>query len=250
MRRRRRDRSDEHRTSGDCAARRVDAEPGLAAGDRHRCAGVGFGHGYGGLGVVGAGDPWAVCRTGVVVSTAVAPFVAGTIYYVSATGFAAGTFQLAATPGGTPITASASGPLGYDRGPIWTAVRGLREFKPSLAAALQEDSDFDSGGYKSSTKTAVGWSLETKVARKVTADAVPAYDPGQEKLRLAADQNGPANTVHVRWYKVGAVRTEAYEGYAAAEWAPDGGGMDALDTASVKLTGQGKRQPIAHPYTG
>lgn len=187
---------------------------------------------------------------GVVVSTAVAPFVAGTTYYVSAAGFAAGTFQLAATPGGTPITASASGPLGYDRGPIWTAVRGLREFKPSLAAALQEDSDFDSGGYKSSTKTAVGWSLETKVARKVTADAVPAYDPGQEKLRLAADQNGPANTVHVRWYKVGAVRTEAYEGYAAAEWAPDGGGMDALDTASVKLTGQGKRQSIAHPYTG
>lgn len=187
---------------------------------------------------------------GVVVSTAVAPFVAGTTYYVSAAGFAAGTFQLAATPGGTPITASASGPLGYDRGPIWTAVRGLREFKPSLAAALQEDSDFDSGGYKSSTKTAVGWSLETKVARKVTADAVPAYDPGQEKLRLAADQNGPANTVHVRWYKVGAVRTEAYEGYAAAEWAPDGGGMDALDTASVKLTGQGNRQPIAHPYTG
>lgn len=188
----------------------------------------------------------------VVVSTAVAPFVAGTTYYVSAAGFAEGTFQLAATPGGTPITASASGPLGYETvgGPIWTAVRGLREFKPSLAAALQEDSDFDSGGYKSSTKTAVGWSLETKVARKVTADAVPAYDPGQEKLRLAADQNGPANTVHVRWYKVGAVRTEAYEGYAAAEWAPDGGGMDALDTASVKLTGQGKRQPIAHPYTG
>ena len=46
----------------------------------------------------------------------------------------------------------------------------------------------------------------------------------------------------------GSVRSEAYSGYAAVSWAPDGGGMDGLDTASVTLTGQGPRVSITHPY--
>ena len=134
--------------------------------------------------------------------------------------------------------------------PVWTIVRGRVDFNPSQDATLQDDSDMDSEGYKSQTVTALAWSLVTKVVRKATTDAVPTYDPGQEVLRLAADEMGPANSVHVRWCKLGAVRTEAYEGHAAVAWSPDGGAMDGLDTATVTLTGQGQRQAIAHPYTG
>lgn len=134
--------------------------------------------------------------------------------------------------------------------PTWTIVRGRTDFKPGLDPDLQDDSDFDSGGYKSQTKTAEAWSLEMKLARKATVDATPVYDPGQEALRLAAQEMGPANTVHVRWYKLGAVRTEAYEGYAAASWEPEGGDMAALESVTVKLAGQGKRTAITHPYTG
>ena len=139
---------------------------------------------------------------------------------------------------------------GDDVTPVWTVVRGRTDFSPTLDTTLQDDSDMDSEGYKSQTATAQAWSLTTKVVRKATKDATPTYDPGQEALRLAAQELGPANSVHVRWYKLGAVRTEAYEGYAAVGWAPDGGGMDGLDTATVTLTGQGKRQAITHPYPG
>lgn len=134
--------------------------------------------------------------------------------------------------------------------PVWTVVRGRTDFSPSLDTTLQDDSDMDSEGYKSQTVTALAWALTTKVVRKATLDDPPTYDPGQEKLRLAAQEMGPANSVEVRWMKLGAVRTEAYKGFAAVAWAPDGGGMDGLDTATVTLTGQGQRTAIAHPYTG
>ena len=134
--------------------------------------------------------------------------------------------------------------------PAWTGVFGVSEFQAGLDATLQDDSDFDSAGYKSQTKTAEQWTLTFKVARK-TQKATPAnYDPGQEALRLAADEMGVDNTVHVRWYEMNGTagpKTEAYEGYAAVTWAPDGGGMDALAMVTVTLTGQGKRTPITHP---
>ena len=139
---------------------------------------------------------------------------------------------------------------GTDAVPEWITVRGRTDFSPALDTTLQDDSDMDSEGYKSQTVTALAWSLSTKVVRKATLDAVPTYDPGQEVLRLAAQEMGPANSVHCRWFKLGAVRTEAYEGHAAVAWSPDGGGMDGLDTATVTLTGQGKREAIAHPFTG
>lgn len=139
---------------------------------------------------------------------------------------------------------------GTDAVPVWTVVRGRTDFTPALDTTLQDDSDMDSEGYKSQTVTALAWSLTTKVVRKATLTDPPTYDPGQEKLRLASSEMGPANSVHCRWFKLGAVRTEAYEGHAAVGWSPDGGGMDGLDTATVTLTGQGQRQQITHPYTG
>lgn len=181
-----------------------------------------------------------------------APFNAGTVYYVSATGFAAGAFQLSATPGGAVINATGAGTLNYTKGPVWTVVRGRTEFKPGVDSTLQEDSDMDSQGWKSQTRTAAAWTLEFKVVRKALAGAAGAqssYDPGQEALRLAGDAVGPANSVSCRWYKLGSVRTEAYSGYAAVSWSPDGGGMDGLDTVTVNLAGQGPRTSIAHPYT-
>lgn len=136
--------------------------------------------------------------------------------------------------------------------PTWVGVFGLLEFKDALEPTLQDDSDFDSEGWKSSTSTANMWSLEAKVKRAVTAASATAYDPGQEKLRAAAGLTGTGNRVHVRWYEMEAdgPRVEAYDGYAAVTWSPDGGGMDALSTVSVTLTGQGKRNTIAHPDAG
>ncbi len=133
--------------------------------------------------------------------------------------------------------------------PTWTSVNGITSFNTGLDATLQDDSDFDSGGYRSQTKTAEQWSLSATLARKVATSSATAYDAGQEYLRTKSDSMGPANTAQVRWYEMtpGGPRVEAYSGFAAVSWSPDEGGMDALETVTVTLTGQGRRTPIAHP---
>lgn len=138
---------------------------------------------------------------------------------------------------------------GTHAAPTWVGVFGVEEFKPSLEPTLQDDADFDSGGYKSSAITAIGWSLGMKLARKVQAASATAYDAGQEVLRAASALMGIGNRVEVRWYEMTASgpKVEAYTGYAAVSWSPDGGAMDALDTVSVTLTGQGARTAITHP---
>lgn len=133
--------------------------------------------------------------------------------------------------------------------PAFVGVFGISEFQPSLEPTLQDDSDYDSEGQKSQTKTAQQWSLVFKVARKSQAVATTEYDEGQEHIRSKQDLMGIANRVYVRWYEMedNGPRAEAYEGWAAVSWSPDGGPMDALDTVSVTLTGQGARTAITHP---
>lgn len=137
--------------------------------------------------------------------------------------------------------------------PTWVGVLGIMEFKPALEPTLQDDSDFDSGGFQSSTKTAEKWSVEAKIARKVTIADGTVYDVGQEFLRAKAfGQMGPANSVHIRYYEMqdNGPRVEAYEGFAAVTWSPDGGKMEDLNLVSLTLTGQGKLNQITHPNTG
>jgi hypothetical protein len=133
--------------------------------------------------------------------------------------------------------------------PTWTAVNGIMEFKGAKEATTQDDSDWDGSGWKSSVVTALSWSLEFKVKRAPTSAVATAYDTGQEKLRAYSDLKGTSNMAYVRWYEVTASGpiAEAYSGYASVSWSPDGGGMDALDTVTVTLTGIGARTAITHP---
>ena len=133
--------------------------------------------------------------------------------------------------------------------PVWTGVFGVMEFKAPKTPTLQNDSDYDSAGWKSSVVTALAWSIDLKLARKVTVASATAYDAGQEVLRAASDLLGSGNRVDIRWYEVtsGGPTTEAYRGYATVTWMPDGGDMEAAETVTVTLTGQGARTAITHP---
>lgn len=131
----------------------------------------------------------------------------------------------------------------------YIGVFGIQEFKDNVEPTSQDDSDFDGNGWKSETVTALLGKLEFKVGRKTLASDNEAYDPGQEKLRLASRKTGVGNRVRVRYYEMepDGPRVEAYEGWASVGWTPDGGGMDALSTATVVLTFQGEPKPITHP---
>lgn len=136
--------------------------------------------------------------------------------------------------------------------PTPIGVFGIQEFKDNVEGTLQDDSDFDGNGWKSETVTANKGTLEFKVGRKTLASDATAYDPGQEVLRLASRKTGVGNRVKTRYYEMepDGPRVEAYEGFAAVSWTPDGGGMDATSTVSVVLTFQGEPEAITHPDSG
>ena len=138
---------------------------------------------------------------------------------------------------------------GTHEAPVWVGVFGITDLKAGKDPTLQDDSDFDSAGWKSSTVSALGWNLEVKLERKVKALVATAYDAGQELLRAASDGTGTSNNVEIRWYEMtsGGPKVEAYQGYASVSWVPDCGAMDALDTVSVTLNGVGARTAITHP---
>ncbi len=140
---------------------------------------------------------------------------------------------------------------GTTAAPVWVGVFGITNFQPSLKPTWTDTSDFDSGGDMSSTATARAWGATLKVDRKSTASDPTAYDPGQEALRLRAENIGLLNSIGVRLYEMepGGPRIEAYQGTAGVEWSPDGGAMSAIDAVSITLTGQGKRTIITHPDT-
>lgn len=173
------------------------------------------------------------------------PFTPGDTYFVRDA--AANTFKLAATEDGAAVDVAADGPVSFSR---WIGVFGITEFQPALAQTMQDSSDFDSDGYGADEITQQKWSVVGKVKRKARADAPDEYDPGQEILRLAGQEIGRANRVHVRFYEMngaGGPEVEAYRGYASVSWNPDGGDQTALSTVAFTLNGQGKRIAIPHP---
>ena len=130
-------------------------------------------------------------------------------------------------------------------GSAFIPVRGMTDFKPSVATTTQDDSDYDSGVWGSDAKTQLKWSNVLKLSRKRASGYVE--DPGQKVLRLAHDQVGDAGTVLVQWYDRNGHGSEAYQGFALVQWDDDGGPTSALSTVSVTLMGQGVRTPITNP---
>lgn len=133
--------------------------------------------------------------------------------------------------------------------PIWTPVAGIESLNPKRDSNLEDDSDFDSGGFESSTKTTEKWELEVSLVRK-TGATLTSYDVGQEFLRTKSyGSMGVANSAEIRYYEMepSGPRVEAYQGRAAVSFTEKGGNMKALSMADVKLTGQGRLSSITHP---
>lgn len=158
---------------------------------------------------------------------------------------ATNTFKISATDGGTALDLSADKTGTLTAGASWVQVRAINELTPGIDANLEDDADYDNDGWTSQTKTAQGWTLGMTLLRKVGFNS-RAYDAGQERIRQAADAFGPDATVHVRWYDRDG-GTEAYEGFGTVSWEPQGGGVTALDSANVTVTGQGARLSIDNP---
>lgn len=129
--------------------------------------------------------------------------------------------------------------------PDWVQVRAITDMSTSVDSNTEDDSDYDSDGWASTTKTQMSWSIDCTVFRKIGFTS-KSYDEGQEILRAAADNFGVDGSVQVRWYD----RTggpEAYTGTGSVSYAPQGGKTTDLDSAKITIDGQGARTAIANP---
>lgn len=122
-------------------------------------------------------------------------------------------------------------------------------FNPGTAQ-MQSDTDYDSGGFASSTATGLEWGGTVTIRRAPKRLTPTAYDDAQEYLRIAGRKMGSENTVRIRVYEYGGAsgpKVESYEGYVAVAYANAGGDPGALSTATLTLTGQGELVAITHP---
>ncbi|GAB3598642.1 hypothetical protein GCM10027586_00780 [Kineococcus gypseus] len=130
--------------------------------------------------------------------------------------------------------------------PDWEQFKGITAltFNPS-EPTVQDASTYDNDGWGTSEKTMQRWSLAI-TANIVKDDDDDLRDPAQEAVRAAAIAFGGAARVRVRIYDRNG-EPEAYQGVALAQYAPAGGGTDALDSATFTLSGDGRLVPITNP---
>ncbi|MEU4091995.1 hypothetical protein [Streptomyces sp. NPDC026673] len=129
--------------------------------------------------------------------------------------------------------------------PVWTLVPGVQEFTPNVEPTDQDSSDYENGGWKGNTRTALQWSVEATVLHRYDPVA-GVFNPAHEALKAASKKFGAASKVHVRYYDRDGL-PDAHEGYALVTWAPDGGSDEDLETITVTLTGDGELLDIDNP---
>lgn len=142
---------------------------------------------------------------------------------------------------------------GTTAAPIWKMLGGVNanQFNPDTAS-FEDDSDMQSGGAGSQTKTAGNSGVTMTVLRKVKSDGI-SYDDAQEFVKAKAiNKYGPANSVTLRiseFDPAGGPRVDAYMGNFGAGWEYVGGGNTSLDSVTLTFVGQGACAVISHPYS-
>jgi hypothetical protein len=122
---------------------------------------------------------------------------------------------------------------GTEEVPVWSQVPGVIEFNPAVTPTDQDDFDYDTDGWKGSTRTMRMWGLEAKISYKQD-DATFVANATHTFLRAASNAIGASGVVHMRWYDRNGA-DEAYEGHGLITWAPDGGDAEQLNQVSITV---------------
>ena len=132
----------------------------------------------------------------------------------------------------------------------WTDVRQIQKFSPKKRTKSTEDAaTMDDAGWAFPVHVGQEWSAEIDLLRaKTTLDELsPAdTDPGQDHLLAAAEANGLAGSVKVRWFRRDGSGT-GRQGTAIVQAEPANDSPTGLDVQKITLTGQGPLETIANP---
>lgn len=129
--------------------------------------------------------------------------------------------------------------------PTYTQVFGITNFTPpAVSKNLEDDSDFDSGGWASQVATGLSYEVSGTVK---TPRATMTPDPGQEILKTAGKGLAEEGYVQFQIYKRGAL--DGVTGTADCTFTEAGGARTDLTTAEFTLSGVGSLDTYTLPVT-
>lgn len=133
--------------------------------------------------------------------------------------------------------------------PTWEFWRGISKFDPSQDPTMQDDTDIDSGGFKSQQVTATSLDIAVEGLFKGVrgVDGVTPLNPGCAYVRSLRLKVGIENELHLRFWRTDGLESSAWEHYFAVGWKDVGGSNEELQKFTADLKGRGKPKEIAKP---
>lgn len=133
--------------------------------------------------------------------------------------------------------------------PTWVFWRGISKFDPTQDPTMQDDTDIDSGGFKSqqTTATSLDAAVEGLFKGVRGVDGVTPLNPGCAYVRSLRLQVGIENELHMRFWRTDDLDPEAVEHHFAVGWKDVGGSNEELQKFTCDLKGRGRPLTIAKP---
>lgn len=134
--------------------------------------------------------------------------------------------------------------IGSEETPNYVIVKGLSKIEMPISQTEHDTSDFDSGGWDSTTTTHRGWVVNAEGFDGFTGPAnAQVDDPGQAFLKAKGLQTGPDAYAQVRFYRDDTGK--GYEGRVTVNWGGAGGEVKGMEPFKCELKGDG----LLSPYT-
>lgn len=129
--------------------------------------------------------------------------------------------------------------LGTVEAPNMVLVKGLSKIEMPISATEVDTTDFDSGGWDSTTTTHRNWVVNAEGFSGFTGPAnAQVRDPGQAHLRAKGQLTGPDAYTHVQFYRTDT--NEGFEGRVTVNWGGMGGEVKGVEPFKVELKGDGQ----------
>lgn len=135
--------------------------------------------------------------------------------------------------------------IGSEDVPNYAVVKGLSKIEMPLSETEVDTSDFDSGGWDSTTTTHRGWTVNVEGFDGYTGpDNAQIDDPGQAFLKAKGLLTGPSAYADVQMYRDD--NNKGYSGRVTANWGGAGGDVKGIEPFKCTLKGDGQLSPFTY----
>ncbi len=135
--------------------------------------------------------------------------------------------------------------IGTEDVPNFVLVKGLSKCEMPLSQTEVDTSDFDSGGWDSTTTTHRGWVVNAEGFDGFTGPSdAQVDDPGQAHLKAKGQLTGPDAYTQVQFYRDDT--NKGFTGRVTVNWGGAGGEVKGMEPFKAELKGDGQLSPFTY----